>query len=212
MSKILRAVSVLCLTVLAMAGPAYAVEVTGSGGWAYEQVGEARYQLVQIKGQTAGGATQNAPTYAEGDPAGFSFDLSGNLRTTLGTLLACEDQDNNLCTTSGGVVRGTVGNVVNGAVGDATSSAVAIPVGSKTIEAVITGAGAVAQVIKIYGGTASGMAAATSTLLCTITLSGTSGAAGTEDSCPVITANFLFYKAVTSGSSGTPTTVVTAMY
>lgn len=127
-------------------------------------------------------------------------------------LLPCEDELNNLCMTSGGVVRGTEGNIINSAVGNATSAAFTLPTGNKSITARITGAGAVAQVITIYGGTSSGMVAATSNVICTITLSGTSGAAGTADMCPPFVAPALFYKAVTSGSSGTPTTILTASY
>ena len=143
---------------------------------------------------------------------GFLFDSNGNLIMSLGTLISGEDQTNNLLMTSGGAVRGTEGNLINSAVGNATSAAFTLPTGSKSITARITGAGAVAQVITIYGGTSSGMAAATSTVLCTITLSGTNGAAGTADMCPVITAPVLFYIAVTSGSSGTPTTILTGTY
>lgn len=131
---------------------------------------------------------------------------------TLSTLLSGEDQVNNLLQVSGGAVRGTEGNLINAAVGDATSSAFTLPTGSKSITARITGAGSVAQTIKIYGGTSSSMAAATSELLCTLTLSGTSGAAGTALMCPVITAPGLYYIAVTSGSSGTPTTILTGSY
>ena len=133
-------------------------------------------------------------------------------RTTLADLISGEDQTNDLIQTSGGAVRGTEGNLINAAVGDATSAAFTLPIGSKSITGRITGAGAVAQTIKIYGGTSSGMAAATSELLCTITLSGTSGAAGTAAMCPVITAPVLYYIAVTSGSSGTPTTILTGTY
>jgi hypothetical protein len=81
MNKILRVVSALCFTMLAMAAPAYATEITNSGGWAYEEVGTGKYQLVMVKAQ--GGATATAPTYNEGDPAGMSFDLKGQLRIAL---------------------------------------------------------------------------------------------------------------------------------
>jgi hypothetical protein len=152
-------------------------------------------------------------TYAVGENIfKDSCDTAGNKPVTLGTLFSGEDQTNNLLMTSGGVVRGTEGNLINAAVGDATSAAFTLPTGYKSITARITGAGAVAQVIKIYGGTSSGMVIATSTELCTITLTGTSGAAGTADMCPPFVAPVLFYKAVTSGSSGTPTTVLTATY
>lgn len=144
--------------------------------------------------------------------SGLTFDANGNLNVNLNTLLSCEDQTNSLCMISGGAVRGTEGNIINSAVGDATSAAFALPTGYKTITGRITGAGAVAQVITIYGGTSSGMVAATSDVVCTITLSGTSGAAGTAYSCPPFIAPFLFYRVVTSGSSGTPTTILTASY
>lgn len=133
-------------------------------------------------------------------------------RTSLADLLSGEDQTNNLLMVSGGAARGTEGNIINSAVGDATSAAFTLPTGYKTLTGRITGAGAVAQVITVYGGTSSGMAAVTSDVVCTITLSGTSGAAGTAYSCPPFIAPFLYYKAVTSGSSGTPTTILTASY
>lgn len=154
-----------------------------------------------------------APTFADLTAMGLlSCDTSGNLRVTIGTLLSGEDQTNNLLMTSGGAVRGTEGNLINSAVGDATSAAFTLPTGYKTITGRITGAGSVAQVITIYGGTSSGMAAATSDVVCTITLSGTSGAAGTAASCPPFIASFLYYEVVTSGSSGTPTTILTGSY
>lgn len=133
-------------------------------------------------------------------------------RVSLADLISGEDQTNNLLMTSGGAVRGTEGNLINSAVGDATSTAFTLPTGYKTITGRITGAGSVAQVITVYGGTSSSMAAATSDVVCTITLSGTSGAAGTALSCPPFIAPFLYYIAVTSGSSGTPTTILTGSY
>jgi hypothetical protein len=161
----------------------------------------------------ADGFVETTGAYTEGAPMrGDRYDTGGNKKVTLGTLLACEDQTNNLCMVSGGAVRGTEGNLINSAVGDATSAAFTLPTGYKTITGRITGAGAVAQVITIYGGTSSSMAAATSDVVCTITLSGTSGAAGTALSCPPFIASFLYYKAVTSGSSGTPTTILTGSY
>lgn len=147
---------------------------------------------------------------------GTLTDLAGSTGSAadvnMATLFSGEDQTNNAIMTEGGVVRGTEGNLINSAVGDATSSAFTLPTGWKTITGRITGAGSVAQVITIYGGTSSSMAAATSDVVCTITLSGTSGAAGTAYSCPPFVAPFLYYKAVTSGSSGTPTTILTGSY
>mgnify|MGYP001187784870 CR=1 FL=1 len=161
----------------------------------------------------ADGFVETSGTYAEGAQLrGDRFDTGGNLKVTQGTLTSGEDQTNNLIMTSGGVVRGTEGNLINSAVGDATSAAFTLPTGWKTITGRITGAGSVAQVITVYGGTSSGMAAATSDVVCTITLSGTSGAAGTAASCPPFVGAFLYYKAVTSGSSGTPTTILTGSY
>ena len=167
-----------------------------------------------VSGYAAGpvSSTAAAPSLTEGSANSFSSDLLGNIRTTLGTLLACEDQTNSLCTVSGGVVRGTEGNIINSAVGNATSAAFTLPTGWKTLTGRITGAGSVAQVITVYGGTSTSMAAATSDVVCTITLSGTSGAAGTAASCPPFIAPFLYYIVVTSGSSGTPTTILTGSY
>jgi hypothetical protein len=88
MSKMSSVLIAWCLAILVLACPAYATEVTGSGGWAYEQIGQGKYQLVIIRGQ--GGASAAAPSYSEGQAAGMSFDLSGNLRTTAGTAQACE--------------------------------------------------------------------------------------------------------------------------
>ena len=68
-------------------------------------------------------------------------DTSGNQRVTLGTLLAGEDQTNNLIATSGGVVRQTT---VESQITDTTSAAVAVPVGSKTFMGVLTGAAGIA--------------------------------------------------------------------
>lgn len=153
------------------------------------------------------------PTFADLTAMGLlSCDTSGNLRVTINTLISGENQTYNLIETSGGAVRGTEGNLINSAVGDATSAAFTLPTGYKTITGRITGAGAVAQVITIYGGASSSMAAATSDVVCTITLSGTSGGAGTAASCNPFIAPFLYYIAVTSGSSGTPNTVLTASY
>lgn len=161
----------------------------------------------------ADGFVETSGTYAEGAPVrGDRYDTGGNKKVTLGTLFSGEDQTNNALMTEGGAVRGTEGNLINSAVGDATSSAFTLPTGWKTITGRITGAGSVAQVITIYGGTSSSMAAATSDVVCTITLSGTSGAAGTAASCPPFVGAFLYYKAVTSGSSGTPTTILTGTY
>lgn len=161
----------------------------------------------------ADGFVETSGTYAEGAQLrGFRFDVNGALKMTPATLYSGEDQTNNALMTEGAAVRGTEGNLINSAVGDATSAAFTLPTGWKTLTGRITGAGAVAQVITVYGGTSSSMAAATSDVVCTITLSGTSGAAGTALSCPPFIAPFLYYKAVTSGSSGDPITILTGTY
>ena len=99
------------------------------------------------------------------------MDLAGNVRVTLGTLLSCEDQTNNLCMVSGGVVRSK--SMATAVTTDTTSSAVALPVGSKTIYGALTGTGSITQTQKIYGGITSGVTSTTGILLCTLTLSGT---------------------------------------
>ncbi len=156
-------------------------------------------------GEVGGTATAAAPTLTEGQGYGFSLTLTGAVRTDWVTLGSGEDQANNLLMTSGGKVKQTT--IVSGAVGDATGTAVEVPTGKKVFTATITGAGAVVQVIKLYGGTVVGMVAATSPLLCTINLSGTSGAAGTNDVC-IVDAPYSFILPVTSGSTGTPTSVL----
>ncbi len=171
-----------------------------------------RVNIVDALGVTIGGCTATAasPNYVEasaGNP--LSCSLTGALRVDWVTLGSGEDQTNNLLMTSGGKVKQTT--IVSGAVGDATGTAVEVPTGKKVFHATITGAGAVVQVIKLYGGTVVGMVAATSPLLCTINLNGTSGAAGTNDVC-IVDAPYSFILPVTSGSTGTPTTSVIAMH
>lgn len=219
MRTLLQRIGVACFALFLSVGVAHAVDIDlmQSGGSKTKLGGSgdaAKVVIVSGSGVSVGGCTPTAaaPTYLEGILNALSCTLSGALRVTLDTLLAGEDQTNNLLMTSGGVVRGTEGNIINSAVGNATSTAFQLPTGNKSITARITGAGAVAQVITIYGGTSSGMAAATSNVICTITLSGTSGAAGTADMCPPFVAPALFYIAVTTGSTGTPTTILTASY
>ena len=79
-----------------------------------------------------------------------------------------------------------------------------------------TSGATVTQTQKIYGGLTSGMTAANSVLLCTLTLSGTQTTTNAiADACPVVTANFLFYAVVTSvttTSGNAATGALTAMY
>ena len=77
-----------------------------------------------------GTATAAAPTLSEGAAASFSFDLAGNTRFTLGTLISGEDQTNNLLMTSGGVARiTTLGSVTSAT----TSTPALIPTGAKAL-------------------------------------------------------------------------------
>ena len=156
----------------------------------------------------SGTATADPPTLTEGSTGYFSFDLSGNVRTTLGTLLSGEDQTNNLLMTSGGAVRSTT--MASAVTTNTTSTAVALPTGSKSIYGSVTGTGAITQTQAIYGGITSGVTSTTGILLCTLTLSGTTAV---YDACPVITANYLFYIVVTTNTTGTSASgTVTAMY
>ena len=129
-------------------------------------------------------------------------------RTTLADLLSGEDQTNNLMQTSGGVVRTTT--MASAITTDTTSAAVAIPTGSKTIAAVLTGTGAITQTLAIRGSVDNTYTAAVDPLICTLTLSGTTAVG---DACPVITANFAYYFIVSSSTTGTSASgVVYAMY
>lgn len=177
------------------------VTSTGSGGGSYT---------------AAATATEAPPTYTEGQTtAPLSLNTQGALRATLETLFAGEDLgtggDTSLLRTSGGAVRGTVGNMATGVTTNTTSAASILPVREKSIYGSVTGTGAVTQTQKIYGGITSGFTPATDgILLCTLTLSGTTTAV---DQCPVIVSNNLFYKVVTSGTTGTGATgAVTAQY
>ena len=158
---------------------------------------------------TAGGTANAAgPTLVEGTLYGFFMDLAGNLRVTLGTLLAGEDQTNNLLMTSGGAVRSTT--MASAVTTNTTSAAAVLPVGSKSIYGSVTGTGAITQTQAIYGGITSGVTSTTGILLCTLTLSGTTAV---YDACPVMTANFLFYIVVTTATTGTGSSgTVTGMY
>jgi|CXWL01.1.fsa_nt_gi hypothetical protein len=132
----------------------------------------------------------------------------GAADVNMATLLACEDQPNNLCMVSGGAVRGKT--MASAVTTDTTSAAVALPTGSKSIYGSVTGTGPIAQTQKIYGGITSGVTSTTGILLCTLTLGGTTAV---YDACPVMTANFLYYIVVTSSTSGTSASgTVTAMY
>lgn len=156
----------------------------------------------------ADGFVETSGTYAEGAQIrGNRYDVNGALKVTQATLTSCEDQTNNLCMVSGGVVRSTT--MASAVTTNTTSSAVAVPTGTKTFYGSVDGTGAVTQTQVIYGGLTSGVTATTGEAICTFTLSGTTHAHG---AC-VSTAPWLFYIVVTTNTTGTSATgVVTAMY
>lgn len=158
---------------------------------------------------SSGGVAQaSAPTLTEGSFTSFFFDLLGNLRVTLGTLISGEDQTNNLMQTSGGVVRTTT--VASAITTNTTSAAATVPIGSKTFAAVLTGTGAIVQTLAIYGSVDNTYTVGVDPLICTITLSGTTAVG---DACAVVTANFAYYFVVSTATSGTSASgVVYAMY
>ena len=160
----------------------------------------------------ADGFVETSGTYADGAQIrGNRYDVNGALKVTQATLTSCEDQTNNLCMTSGGAVRSTT--MASAVTTNTISAAVALPVGSKSIYGSVAGTGAVTQTQAIWSGLTSGFTptvAGGGVLLCTIVLSGTTF---TGDQCPVITAPGLFYKVVTTNTTGTSASgTVTAMY
>lgn len=121
------------------------------------------------------------------------------------------DFTNNLVMTSGGVVRSTV--MAAAVTTNTTSTSVALPVGNKSIYGSVAGTGAITQTQEIWSGLTSGFTptvAGGGVKLCTLILSGTTFAG---DQCGVITAAGLFYKILTSSTTGTGASGdVTAMY
>ncbi len=160
---------------------------------------------VTLSGLASGGgfgtATAAAPTLIEAAPASFSFDLSGNARFTMGTLLSCEDQTNNLCMVSGGAVRTTTFSSVTAA---ATNSTVTtVPVGSKTfvVQIINSTSETKAATVSIYGNVISSTTGGI--LLCTVTLPSTATTLQLQDACPPVTANFPYYfYATAAGGAG----------
>ncbi len=151
-----------------------------------------------------GTANAAAPSLSEGAAATFSFDLSGNARMTLGTLLSGEDQSNNLLMTSGGAVRittilGSSGVVAAVGADPFTSTATILPVGKKTFQALLTCTGTCTQTQKIYGASESSATVAKSVLVCQLTPSATTTA---TDYC-VTDKNFSYWFVVASGYVGT---------
>lgn len=165
--------------------------------------GNTKVTLSGVGGGGLGTATAAAPTLTEGAAASFRFDLSNNAMVSLGTLISCEDQTNNLCMTSGGVVRQTqilgTGGVPSTAT-DATSTPQIIPTGRKTFTGRVTCTGTCVQTQAIYGTWRSTADATKDTLVCTIYLN-----ASTSDqaSCAPTETNFSYWYVVTTATSGT---------
>lgn len=169
-----------------------------------------------------------APTRVEQSAGSFSFDLSGNARITPGTLLFGEDYTNEALKVEGANVRGSVGNVASGLLiaADCTlhctpAVVVALPIGSKTFTSTIVSATSgdtiVKQTHKIYGANISTFTDDDAVLLCTITFTATTQYLTKKftKSCDPVTANFLFYGAIASGTgsgAGVVTGAVDATY
>ena len=154
-------------------------------------------------GSALGTNTAAAPTRTEGTGGSFSFDLSGNARVTLGTLIAGEDTTNNLLMTSGGLVRQTqilgTGGIPSTAT-DSTTTPQVLPTGTKTFTGRITCTGTCVQTQKIYGTWRSTADATKDDLVCTITLN-----ASTSDqaSCAGVRSNYSYWYVATTLTSGT---------
>ena len=162
-----------------------------------------------------GAATAAAPSLGEGAGASFSFDLAGNARVTLGSLLSGEDQTNNLIMVSGGAVRYTqlvgTGGIPTTAT-DATTSATILPTGRKTFQGLVTCTGTCVQIQKIYGAQESSATVAKSALVCTLNPGASVATTSATDWCST-DLNFLYWFVVTSSTSGTtPLSAVLAQY
>ncbi len=164
------------------------------------------YINITIAGGTLTGlgtATAAAPTLVEGSAGSFSFDLAGNARVTQGTLMAGEDQTNNLLMTSGGVVRqtqllGTGGGPSTAT--DATTTPTTLPTGHKTFTGRITCTGTCVQTQKIYGTWRSTADNTLDDLVCTIVLNKSTA---DQASCIPTETNFSYWYVTTSLTSGT---------
>jgi hypothetical protein len=161
---------------------------------------------LKVSGNTGitslGTATAAAPTLVEGAPATFSFDtLTGAVRVQEMYLRVGDDQTRNLVMTGPGFSSQQVIATAMVVAGDAAfKTSQAGFGGSKTFQGRVTGTGAITQTMKIYGSFNSVPTLTNSSLLCTLTLSGTTEA---SDSCPVVTANYAYYSVVTSATTGT---------
>src|ERR1043165_6101704 len=160
-----------------------------------------------------GTANAAAPSLVEAAQASFSFDLAGNARFTLGTLLSGEDQTNNLLMTSGGAVRQIA--LMTAVSTNSTGSTAAGYVGSKTVKGTLTcnagGSTNCGITYTIYGSELSSQATGTKEQLCQVVIP--TGAAVTSGSCAPITAAFTYLWAETTGVAGTsPSLNLTLMY
>jgi hypothetical protein len=153
-------------------------------------------------GSLSATATAAAPSYVEGyTQAALSVDLSGNLRTTMGTLLAGEDQPNNLLMTSGGKARQL--QVLTNVSTNTTSATFLLPVGVKSGDfSMVCNAGASTDctiAIAVFGNfkntTTNGQ------LLCNVVLP--TGSATTIGICPDFSTNFAYYFFTTTAVAGT---------
>lgn len=119
----------------------------------------------------------------------------------INSLGECEDETNNLCMVGGGKVR--TQTVATGMVvgGDATmTTAIELYTGWKTFQGSVTGTGAITQVQTIYGGFVSPITTTNGSIICTITLSGTTSK---YDFCQPTIAAFPYYGVLTSSTTGT---------
>lgn len=145
----------------------------------------------------SGTANAAAPVYSEGTIVGWSFDLAGNARVTLGTLLSGEDTTNNLIRTSGGAVRST--SIMTDVTTNTASATVALFTGPKTFSANIDGTGALTGTVTIYLDSTS--TAETLNPICVLILDATTRG---EKYCNLPTPTiFPFAHAVTSLVTGT---------
>jgi len=136
-----------------------------------------------------GTSTAAAPTLAEGANSFFSFDLAGNARVTLGTLLAGEDQTNNGIMVFGAATRLITFSSVTSAT---TSTTQTVFVGPKTFMAYMGGASETkAFDLTIYGNwqnsTTGGRA------VCRIYVPSTASTTHIEARCPVVEENYTYW-------------------
>lgn len=142
-------------------------------------------------------------------------DSLGNAMVSMGTLIACEDETNNLCMVSGGKVRGFSGNMMANVSTNTTGSPITGYTGSKTVKATLVcnagGSTNCGITVTIYGSELNTQTAGTEQQLCQMIIP--TGASTTTSTCPTITGSFLYMWGVTTGVAGTsPVLNVTTMY